>query len=735
MFNVGDLITGTSGTHYGITNNRSLCVVTKVNNSTDIYVKVIGHTWEDHIKNTDYENDDYGFRVSASYFIQTTMEEYKAKYPNAYFLSDEEIAKLIPDYQSATTTTTTTTKKEEIIMNHMNKTETYTLTVEERQSLHCEIMDLLTDLPSTSYNPSDSAINAIIDEWVKNKGWMINLFKKHPNYNGNYQIAFDADFNRVCDKNILYSFKNYLRSVIAKPQEVRRYCCTYSEMISIYKKLNNVADYMSYIISKGYSDVRVNGRNFEETLKEKLDWNKKILAMQRDKTLYVDSFNGRAYDQETYNLYNNSIAFANYIPNYTEHIATEEYAKQINAWFPTIKAVAGQKTSRIVGKVCKLLGVDKHPDYNREFAKYSDAINPLVIKRHTIFSCHPVDYLTMSFGNSWNSCHDIGHMDVGCYSSGTLSYMLDESSFVFYTVDKDYDGDAYELQDKINRNMFHIGEDKLIQARVYPQTTDGETGMYRQIREVAQKVIADCLEMPNMWKNVKGTSECCKNIDSYGTHYTDYEYFDDCNVSYLKTSEEDLFNKARIKVGHSPICPSCGTIHSHEGSIECYECYNDEVRCACCGDYHDREYMRYIDGEWYCDDCCFYCDYHNEYETGEYYRVNGSGDRICEAALEESDRYAKCEYCGNVDYLEDMIETEDGHFYCDSDHAEADGYTETSEDGWYPDDKVCYCEHCDRYVHIDDWNSELQCCTMCEDEVAAENADDESEEKLEEEVA
>lgn len=596
----------------------------------------------------------------------------------------------------------------------------YVLTNEERESLRKEIIELLEEY---DYHPTEEGVDKILDEWVKNKGWMINLFKKHPNYNGKYQIVFDTDYNRVCDKNSLIKFRDYLYKVgNFMLKEVQIGMFSYYETVNIYNRLNKIMGKMEDIYFDGYNPL-VNGKSLNEIRREKSEWSKKLMAYKNK--VYNNELvlsNDKSYDYESYKLFENIENFAYYIGEYTDNIATEYIVEKINNYFPSVKAVIGQKTSRIVGKVAKLSGIDKHPEWNREFAKYSDAINPLAIKRHTILSCHPIDYFTMSFGNSWASCHTIDKKNKrnmpndysGCYSSGTLSYMLDGSSFIFYTVDKEYNGNNYELQSKINRNMFHMGEDKLIQARVYPQATDGETGIYRQIREIAQKVISDCLGVPNIWKNVKGTGECRDMTYSYGTHYKDYYNFSDCNVSYLK-NETDEINTYTINIGHDPICPSCGRVHYEEETIECDNCYKDNYTCYHCG--RTAEDMHEIDGDYYCEDCCFYCEYHDEWETGDYTYIENYG-RVCDDALNYSDNFIYCDNCCEWYYEDDdSVYTEDGNYYCSAECAANAGYTMLDNGDWYPNDEVYYCEHCNTYVLVDDWNSELECCIDCENEV------------------
>lgn len=577
----------------------------------------------------------------------------------------------------------------------------FVLTPEERAEIRTEIYDLLVEY---DYNPTEDAVDKIIDEWEKNKGWMVNLFKQHPNYNGKYQIAFDSDYFRATNPEEIGNFSYWMRTrsnSIKKP--VKFGCFTLGEVLGYYRKLTGILNSMESVkYSAGISNIIVNGRTEKEIEAEKAKWLRKyneyadIVRNSGGKyTVECDE----VYEKEVLRLANAAYSIGRHIADNTEHLATEEFAEQINELLPEARAVSRQKVSRIINKACTIIGLHKEPDYNREFAKYSDAINPLAITRHTILSCHPIDYLTMSFGNSWSSCHTIdknnkrgkgGDDYSGCYSSGTLSYMLDESSFVFYTVGKEYEGNQFELQDKINRNMFHIGEDKLIQGRVYPQSTDGEKGIYRQIREIVQKVIADCLDVPNMWKNVKGTSECGSVTSSYGTHYRDYTCYDDCNVSYLK-DEEGNINKTRINIGHNPICPSCGDAHSWCEAVECESCYNGEQCCYNCGDCCDEDDMHLINGDWYCSECCFYCDYHERWEVGNKYDnstyIDGYG-RVCEDAL--YDDFYSCERCGES-YHRDSdygIVTQDGYYYCCESCAENDGYAQNADGEWVPESEL-----------------------------------------------
>ncbi len=605
--------------------------------------------------------------------------------------------------------------------------EKFVLTEERRDELLVEMMALLNEY---EYHPTISGCNKILDEWAEKKGDLILLMSRHPNYNGKYQIAFDEDYNRICDSKILEDFSKYIRKW---SQNIRKKymigCHSYQESIDIRDRM--------YEIINAYNTIRAHGGlylkdYYLECVKNYSFFTEKVNKFEEANRAHLCDWSGcprELYTSESLDLFGKVRDFSLQLMNYKDQFIDVFMADVINAISPTLKAVAGQKTSRIVNKFCHFIGIDKDPEYQRRFAQYSDAINPLKITRHTILSCHPIDYFTMSFGNSWASCHTIDkenkrgmeHAYEGCYSGGTLSYMLDGTSMVFYTVDSSYTGDQLELEPKINRNMFHLGEDKIVQGRIYPQATDGENSFYQEVREIVQKVISDCMNRPNIWVNKKGPSECDNVIDTYGVHYTDYLYFKDCNVSYLKNADGGV-NIKRISVGHAPICPSCGREHMEEKTIECDQCFTREICCEC-EEENNTDDMHYIYGEWYCENCCFYCSYHSEWEIGSGNHIVGYGN-VCDSALDEPE-FRECDSCGAFYYIYgDSVETEDGRSYCNSSCAYLDGYRMVENGEWYPQNEVHHCEHCESLVHDSAWNSDHDCCDDCVDDILEENEDE-----------
>lgn len=464
-------------------------------------------------------------------------------------------------------------EKEEI--NMVNVSEI--INDEERKVLLEDMKRLLSEY---DYQYTEDALNKIIDTWATNKADLITAIKKHPNYlQGKFMIVFSHNFDRTVDKTAINGFKKWLLN--------SETCFAVREFMT------------------------------EEMRNEVIDYGRK--------------------------LPNDIFCFLTEMTNMTGQYIDDYIVERLDNISPDLHAHKGQKMSRVINKLLTYVGFNKLPDYNREFAKYADALNPLQITRHTVLSVNPLDYLTMSFGNSWASCHTIDKENKrnmpnsyeGMYSSGTVSYMLDKPSMVFYTVDASYNGNDFWNEPKINRQMFHWGEEKLVQGRLYPQDNDGDNSVYTPYREIVQNIMSELFEFPNLWTVAKGTSAAGRYVCSYGTHYRDYDSYDNCTLSRIKGSENEKY----INVGHDPICIKCGNEHDIQENISC--CAR-KVTCAECGCEIDEDEARYIDGEYYCDDCSFWCDCCGEYRVGEATEVRG-GRTVCSSCLE--DHYTFCDDC------------------------------------------------------------------------------------------
>lgn len=267
--------------------------------------------------------------------------------------------------------------------------------------------------------------------------------------------------------------------------------------------------------------------------------------------------------------------------NYGAYL-TAEQTEKINTDYPDVKIHKGLKTSRAMHKVCCYLGLDKIKGYESKYASCSDALSPQVTDTVFVISLNPIDYLLMSNGHSWTSCHSIKRSNDGCYRAGTVGYMLDDCSFIIYTVDS-CAGDLERLP-KLCRQVFCYKDLKLLQSRLYPQGCDhGAIAIYKQFRQIVQEVITSCLGIGNSWKigaasgsykHVFVKKEGAKLYPDWG--YT--EYRDTIKVSLhtsllTSTTKE---NVTAVLVGEIPICINCGHLNQYdEDSLLCDQCDDD----------------------------------------------------------------------------------------------------------------------------------------------------------------
>jgi formylmethanofuran dehydrogenase subunit E len=292
----------------------------------------------------------------------------------------------------------------------------------------------------------------------------------------------------------------------------------------------------------------------------------------------------------------------------------------------------------------------------------------------------------------------------GMYSSGTMSYMLDPSSMVLYTVDASYEGSEFWSQPKINRQMFHWGEEKLVQGRLYPQDNDNCAGGYTPYRNIVQEIVSSIFNFPNLWVVTKGIGSAGKYINTYGTHYRDYHNYDNCSLSRPKGSENENY----FQVGADPICIECGERHETEDNINC--CIGNGYYCENCGEWVDEEDAIEINGCYYCRECVEYCERCDTYHRGESYYIDGEDRYVCEYCAENyyiycdecgkyvnrydvtyvpsvdmdvcdeclSKYYERCDKCGELYYSHDLSE-HDGKHYCDECYEEISTEEESEE--------------------------------------------------------
>ena len=175
--------------------------------------------------------------------------------------------------------------------------------------------------------------------------------------------------------------------------------------------------------------------------------------------------------------------------------------------------------------------IDYYYNYNQFFAVLSDILSPVEYEDVIYVSINPLDYLTQSHGDNWDSCHSLRNK--GCYHSATLTMMTDSTSLIAYTLPKKVDKD-FALYDKKTRQSLFIGDNKnvIFQNSFYPSKDMSES---KVVREALEELLANYLNLPNLWKRCNETTDI--DYDDY-LGYRDWEHGQEYARFHLKSSKE-----------------------------------------------------------------------------------------------------------------------------------------------------------------------------------------------------
>lgn len=549
-----------------------------------------------------------------------------------------------------------------------------------------------------------NACKMIAEEFFKAKKDIINTLSKHPNWNEDKMaVIMNQDIARKFDKEVYIEFLSLMWAWAhedLKTREVKVGEYTYSQLQSKVSKLRDDIYHMEFL--REYDEI--------ESLYDKTVEEKDRLSEMKTDAYYNDDYKcdgNYLYLRSDWEKTDNVERIFEYLKTVPEQFISKGTEMYINNIIPEFKAKEGQKVSRVVNKLCKMLGLTEmtneklnvihmgygnyEPEkniYNIKYAEFADACNPFSVTKRTFFSVHPIDFLTMSWGTNWSTCmtpdkddrHKYGSSTGasyrGCYSSGVLSYLLDGSTVVFYTLNDNAEKIQEDLKEptprKEMRQLFHIGKEKFIQGRLYPydQTDKGnhaEPEDYVQYRQIVQNILATCWDIPNLWQpNKRGTSACCDEATTKGTHYVDYGHYANCNISFIK----EYNGTEKIVIGHNPICPSCGNEHTIEDNGFCPSCRGEE----------DNEGL-----EW--------CEYHQEWEDPDEENMCYIEDYgyVCESGRDSGD-FGYCDRCGEWFYNpygdSGVYSSRDEREYCCERCAEREGYyyNNCAEDYLHEDD-------------------------------------------------
>ena len=233
--------------------------------------------------------------------------------------------------------------------------------------------------------------------------------------------------------------------------------------------------------------------------------------------------------------------------------------EQINAVCDKFKLRDNMKASKVIAKLCSETGMNKINvvEYDKAFSKLSDNINPKARDVISIWSLNPADFLLMSNGWNWDSCHLLdGDPEFAFHMAGTISYSLSRDVFMYFEI-KPEDLDNITYAEKVVRQIFGYNDGILLQSRLYPQANDeGAEFAYSTIRKKTQEMIAKCLGEPSVWlTNHKFAAKVpYQDCDAAYPDWTPgYSGSENCMVSVLKSRPQGTNNiNGRLHMGAVP---------------------------------------------------------------------------------------------------------------------------------------------------------------------------------------
>lgn len=300
--------------------------------------------------------------------------------------------------------------------------------------------------------------------------------------------------------------------------------------------------------------------------------------------------------------------------------------------------------------------------YNKAFASLAAEISETSIPVTYVITTELADFLTMSNGNSWSSCHFINshgifHEDAeqsyhGMYKQGCISYGLDNVSFLVYSYTGNHDEPLPEIPKKA-RMVCQYEQGTLISGKLYP---DNRESTYTEWLRVIEGAIAMCGHFDCKWTStadIKKIKMFCKTAPN-AAHYPDYCYEHQNPHLAIATSSGFFELDHRIEIGHPAYCLYCGLeLNAAEAStLQCRR-HRRSQTCFDCGCVlTDDNCLEYEDGEetiYLCTDCAYLCD-----ECGEVHR-DSEDPRICitingetrvMTEYEAEHNYQYCDFCG-----------------------------------------------------------------------------------------
>ena len=202
----------------------------------------------------------------------------------------------------------------------------------------------------------------------------------------NLAIVFkESEYERALNTSAIENFNEWVERIIR--QELSK-VSKREEFSKAQREKDKLADVVYYLENSCFNgmNLMINGEPARTVLREKYDEAYTKYAEIANSTSILLS---ELVDKETEMKYRRVIYALREFKNVETNFATEELVERVNHYIPEVEAVAGQKISRIIQKVCKTIDLDKYVEindygtytrddgYNRQYAILCNEINPI----------------------------------------------------------------------------------------------------------------------------------------------------------------------------------------------------------------------------------------------------------------------------------------------------------------------------------------------------------------------
>ena len=525
---------------------------------------------------------------------------------------------------------------------------------------------------------SESGISANIDEWLSNKSSLIGMFSKSPYWNEE-TLSVIKPVSYTPETNI-------------------------DDAINLFNRLFNCA-------------FDIIGQNGEKDAKTAM----KLLRMAQAGDL--------SYPR---------------LSIHKERIETpEEFAffKEVLE-YPGINV--GMKWSRLIQAIFKKIDTNiiKDPTFAEKYTRWTEGISSRPATYTLSISLNPADYILMSYGNSWSSCHIInpsiakGSGDYnGIHKAGTLDYMSDNSAVMVQTLDNRTKPEDLPVTTRVHRNVFFVKPEipAIVQSRLYPNNNEAQVKglLGAEVRSVLSEIYGG----NGLWR----PSDMSRIIKKGDKHYPDYQSYGSTSMHFVPEGQKaPVTHETRFESGNVVHCLSCGKVYSgNPGMLTCGRCAEGRgdcsyVTCHCCGEDVAEDEARTVNGEYYCDSCFdndyTYCTNCDQVISFDYSYEGADGCSYCESCYDNL--FCSCNACSNAVWNDDAV-CVNGEYYCGDCADEISfccnrcGERTLHDDGHELNDNEycsdCFeeisfcCDDCGEFFHNDDVRSigDKQYCDDC----------------------